>query len=207
MLTSGVIQEALARMHARIDFFRDVLNAADRELGDGDTGMTVAQLITAWQACATELPVEVGAALVVLGKSTRRASGSSLAGVLAVGLSAAGKISSGREALDRRGIAAALGAAAAAIVERSGAAAEDKTVLDVVLRVKRDLERAESDGALLATALAAADAALDEFRGRESRLGRARIYGQKSIGRDDPGMLAAAMLLRAAADPGVPLQR
>jgi hypothetical protein len=41
-------------------------------------------------------------------------------------------------------------------------------------------------------------------RGRRSKIfarsknGRARIYGAKSAGHDDPGMLAALLLLRAA---------
>jgi hypothetical protein len=40
--------------------------------------------------------------------------------------------------------------------------------------------------------------ALTEFRSCEARVGRARVYGEKSIGHDDPGMLAALLLLRAA---------
>ena len=31
---------------------------------------------------------------------------------------------------------------------------------------------------------------MDQFRNRQSKIGRARIFGEKSIGLDDPGMLA-----------------
>ena len=31
---------------------------------------------------------------------------------------------------------------------------------------------------------------MDQFRNRQSQIGRARIFGEKSIGLDDPGMLA-----------------
>jgi hypothetical protein len=56
---------------------------------------------------------------------------------------------------------------------------------------------------LLAVALAAAERALRDYRDRASKLGRARMYGERSIGHDDPGMLAIVLLLRAAlATPG-----
>lgn len=42
------------------------------------------------------------------------------------------------------------------------------------------------------------DDALFGFGDRESRLGRARMHGARSVGHDDPGMLAAARLLSAA---------
>ncbi len=51
---------------------------------------------------------------------------------------------------------------------------------------------------LHAVALQAAEGALVAYRERESRMGRARMYGAKSAGSDDPGMLAAVMLLKAA---------
>jgi hypothetical protein len=119
------------------------------------------------------------------------------------------RIEPGRRAghrIVRAGIIGALAAAATAIVERSGAAPGDKSILDALLRIERDLKAKEGEDRLLDTAIAAASAAIDEFRGRESRIGRARIYGSKSIGLDDPGMLAALMLLSSCA-AGATLQR
>jgi hypothetical protein len=179
-------------MQAAVAPIRDELNAADRELGDGDTGMTVEELVTAWSSAAPDLPEDVGEALRKLAQATRRASGSSLASVAAMALGAAGKAAAGRVALDGPGLAAALDAAAAAIGERSGAAPGDKTVLDSLLAVAAAMRAPDGD------ARVAAEAALVEFRGRECRLGRARMYGARTVGRDDPGMLAAARLLRAA---------
>ena len=56
--------------------------------------------------------------------------------------------------------------------------------------------------ALLAMGLAgcqaddrATDQALDRFRDQPNKLGRARMFGEKSIGLDDPGMLAFRRLL------------
>lgn len=189
-LDTDRLRRAIDRMHAAIGPIREELNAADRELGDGDTGMTVEELVTAWQGAATELPVDVGEALRKLAQVTRRASGSSLASVAAMALGAAAKTATGKPMLDRAALAAALQAGVDAVAERSGASPGDKSVLDTLLAVAAALRDPQGD------AIVAAEAALAEFRGREARLGRARMYGARTIGLDDPGMLAAARLLR-----------
>jgi len=187
-------------MSAAIAPIRETLNAADRDLGDGDTGMTVEQIVAVWQGAAAELPEgDVGEALRMLGRATRRASGSSLAAVVAIGLAAASKRAAAEPVLDRAALAEALEAAAGAIAERSGAVAGDKSVLDSVLAIAAAL-KAERDTNVLSTAVAAAARAIEDFRGRPCRVGRARMYGERSIGRDDPGMLAVLLLLRAVRD-------
>lgn len=182
--TVAGIAEAVRRMHAGIDAIREELNAADRAMGDGDTGMTVASVVAACNAACASEHADVGAMLQALGRETRRASGSSLASVMGIGLAAAGK--SGATSAE-----AMLAAAANAITERSGAAAGDKTILDSLLAIRAALARGEDP-------VQAARHALDEFRPREAKIGRARVYGAKSAGYDDPGMLAALLLLRAA---------
>ena len=183
-MTTQAIAEAIRRMYAGLDEIREVLNAADRVMGDGDTGMTVANVVTAWYAALADDYADVSAMLQGLGRATRRATGSSLGSVMGIGLSAAGK----SVATSAVGM---LDATMAAISERSGASAGDKTILDSLLAIRDALANGEDP-------LDAAQRALDEFRSRESKIGRARIYGAKSAGHDDPGMLAALLLLRSA---------
>jgi phosphoenolpyruvate---glycerone phosphotransferase subunit DhaL len=192
-VTAADIEAAVRRIHARVDTLRDELNAADRALGDGDTGMTIANVVGAWMNALPPAVDDVGALLLQLGRETRRASGSSLGSVLAIGLTAAGKAAPASP--DRDAVVALLGAAADAITERSGASAGDKTILDSLLAVRDAVDSGRS-------AVDGAAAALETFRGREARMGRARIYGAKSVGQDDPGMLAAVLLLRAAREDG-----
>lgn len=198
MLTSIAIARAIEHIDAGIVPIRDELNAADRHLGDGDTGMTIGQVVGAWKGASGSLPADVGAALLALGRETGRATGSSLGSVLAMGLSAAGRSGRGREQIDRAGIVPLLAAATAAITERSGAQPGDKSILDSLLRIEHALGTESGSGNALDMAVDAAAAALDEFRGRESRIGRARMYGARSAGHDDPGMLAVHRLLSAA---------
>ena len=189
---------AVNHIHADVAGIRDTLNAADRRLGDGDTGMTIEQVVAAWQALETENTQDIGATLIALGRATAKATGSSLGSVLAIGLGAAGRAVRGRPAVDRAGMIAALAAAREAIVTRSGAAVGDKTILDSLAHIERALAAAADGDDLQAVALRAAEDAVTEYRDRESRIGRARMYGARSAGSDDPGMLAAVLLLRAA---------
>ena len=197
MLTSAAVAAAIARLHERIGPIRQALDAADRELGDGDTGMTVEGLVGAWSAVAPTVGGDVGAALTSLARETRRASGSSLGSVVAIGLAAAGKVLQGRDAVDAAELAGALRAAVEAISARSGATPGDKTVLDSLVSIGDALGAEPQDGSLVEVGIAASERALAEFRDRECRLGRARVYGTRSAGRDDPGMMAAALLLQA----------
>jgi dihydroxyacetone kinase len=203
MLDNDVLAEALASIATRVDAMRDALNAADRSLGDGDTGMTIAGIVGAWQAASLRDAADVGAAIMALGRAAASATGSSLGSVIATGLRAAGRDAAGRATLDRAGLVAALDAALRAIGERSGAQPGDKTVLDSLVAIRHALAGATAKEGLLAVALAAAERALRDYRDRASKLGRARMYGERSIGHDDPGMLAVVLLLRAAlATPG-----
>ncbi len=173
--------------------------------------MTIEQVVGSWRVLQSDTagntageaaqdagPQDIGVALVALGRDTARATGSSLGSVLAIGLGAAGRAVRGRVALDRAGLVTALAAAREAIVARSGAALGDKSLLDSIAGVEQALAVASDGDDLHALSLGAADGALTDFRARESRIGRARMYGAKSVGFDDPGMLAAVLLLRAA---------
>jgi len=202
MLVTADIVQAVERLNNAAATLRDTLNDADRQLGDGDTGMTVGTVVAAWNA-QSDLPVDIGEAVLALGKATSRATGSSLGGVLALGLTAAGRTLRGKASADRDAIVVALDAAVAAICSRSGANPGDKTILDSLVRIRDELAEAHASANLAQVAKRAAANALSEFRERESRLGRARMYGARSIGHDDPGMLAALRMLVASTDETV----
>jgi dihydroxyacetone kinase-like protein len=200
MLNTVVLAAAIDRMAQAAPLLRERLNEADRQLGDGDTGMTVERVVIAMQHAAHGLPSDIGAALASLSAECSRATGSSLGSVIAIGLAAAARRARGQEQLDTPGIVTLLHAAIEAIQTRSGAQAGDKTMLDSLIAITQALEHAPADRSMRPLALGAASAALDEFRMQQSRLGRARVYGDKSIGHDDPGMVAVTLLLGALDD-------
>ena len=79
---------------------------------------------------------------------------------------------------------------------RGKAALGDKTVLDALNAAAAAAEGRAEPGDMLRAAAAAVDATLERMRGMQARIGRARIFGERSIGLDDPGMRAFREVLR-----------
>lgn len=202
MLTTPGLVEAIDHIAAELMPMRDRLNDADSKLGDGDTGMTVARMVEAVRAISGELPADIGAALVQCGRACSKATGSSLGAVIAMALTAAGRSARGHTAVDQAELAEMLSAAATVIQERSGARPGDKTVLDSLLAIRDACVSAGPSTSLRELAVSTASNALDKFRDREAKLGRARMYGSKSVGFDDPGMLAVYLVLKATCASG-----
>jgi dihydroxyacetone kinase-like protein len=71
----------------------------------------------------------------------------------------------------------------------------DKSVLDSIDAVVRAIDGKDDPAAMLAAAKAAAEAAVAAFRDRPNRLGRARMFAERSVGMDDPGMRAFQRLV------------
>jgi phosphoenolpyruvate---glycerone phosphotransferase subunit DhaL len=179
----GAVQSNATRLEAE-------LNAADRELGDGDTGTMVVRRVGAMAAVQPAPDASDPEYLAAIATAGAQSTGSSL-GTLLVGalLAMAAALRSGPQAN-----ADLVATACEAIARRGRAEPGAKTILDALLAIEAAL-RADPDAAFLPTARDAAQAALTAFRPRQSSLGRARLYADASVGKDDPGMLATALVL------------
>ena len=87
--------------------------------------------------------------------------------------------------------------AVAGMSKRSQAQLGDKTILDALNSVGKSVTGQSDPGAMIEQANQAVDEALNQFRDQPCKVGRARIFGEKTIGRDDPGMLALKRMLEA----------
>ena len=72
-------------------------------------------------------------------------------------------------------------------------------MLDSLDAVARALEGVSEPGEAAERAATAADEAREALRDRPATVGRARIFAEKSVGMDDPGMLAMSHIVRAVA--------
>jgi dihydroxyacetone kinase-like protein len=193
-INSQALHAALARVAASIQDAQAELNAADGALGDGDLGITVARGFT--EAAATELPADLGLAFMECAKAMQHVSSSSFGTLLATAAMSAAKALKGRTELDPAEIAGLIEGALATMMARGKGSLGDKTVLDSFDAVARAMREA-SPGALYERCLAAAQATLEDFKGKPNKLGRARMFGEASIGLDDPGQLAMVRIIQA----------
>lgn len=198
-VTVSTIASAIARAHQAMGPLEQVLNDADAKLGDGDTGGMLARVIGKMAEVDLSGAADPGAALTQLAKAATVATGSSLGTLFATGLLAAGREAKGRQAIAAGDLAGVVATARDAMIARGGASLGDKTVLDSLDAIAAALQGVKTiEGAAGAAAKAAAQA-LDAFRGKPNRIGRARMFGDQTIGHDDPGMLAIKALSAALA--------
>jgi len=196
-LTSESLGHGLTRICAALETCADELNTADGKLGDGDLGVTMQRGARGVQATLHTLPADVGMALMTCAQAFVKISGSTYGTLLATGLMSAAKACKGRETVPWAEMSSLVAGAVAAMQQRGKGALGDKTVLDALDAVRAATAGLDTPEKILVAAQAAIDRTMGDFRGKPSRQGRARMFGEKSIGLDDPGMLALRRMLDA----------
>jgi phosphoenolpyruvate---glycerone phosphotransferase subunit DhaL len=196
-LTTDSLRHAIARLQEKMPACAAALNELDGALGDGDLGVTLTRAAARLSEDAPKLPEDLGMALFQCAQAFTRVTASTYGTLLATGLMAAAKTTKGRTAVPWTEISPLLAAALKSMSDRGKGQLGDKTVLDAVEAARRATEGLDEPAAILSTAVAALSGTLVEFRDRPFRQGRARIFGDKGLGRDDPGMVAFLRILEA----------
>ena len=197
MITTDSIKSAATKIAQLMEESADELNAADGLLGDGDLGITMVRGFREIIEVRDSLPDDVGMALFQCAKAFTKSSGSSYGTLLATGLMSVAKKKKGQQEIQVEEISALLDVALDAMKQRGKAELGDKTVLDVIA-ASSQAAKDQSDGSSVLKAINdAVTSTIDEFRPRQSKIGRARIFSEKSIGLDDPGMLAFRKMIEA----------
>jgi len=194
-LTTDTLKAAVPRLAAAASAAEAELNALDGQLGDGDLGITVS---AGWKEVARDaaaMPDDVGMAFLAAAKAFQRVSSSSYGTLTATALMAAAKRTRGQTDVPWSEVPALVAAGRDAMMERGKGALGDKSVLDVVDAVARAIDGMDDPAKMREAAMAATATAMDEFRKKPNKLGRARMFAEKSVGMDDPGMLAFQRIL------------
>ncbi|QDB78651.1 DAK2 domain-containing protein [Georgenia wutianyii] len=197
----GTIQRSLAELVGYADELRDL----DQALGDGDLGITVTlganAVIEALNHISPEAtPAEIARAAA---KAFANANPSTMAALVAGGLLAGSKSWADVEDVDVAAAAAFVRAAGENIAQRGKTQLGDKTILDAIMPAADALAGARDGETGIADAIAAAEQAVVETRGLQSRRGRASWLQERSIGLQDPGATAMLRFLQSWQQAGV----
>ncbi|RWI31386.1 MAG: dihydroxyacetone kinase subunit L [Mesorhizobium sp.] len=199
VFTGTDVGAAIRRVALALVESKDRFNKLDAAGGDGDMGTTLATVSLALLADETIYPNDVGESLMRIAKTIARTSGSSLSAVVMTGLITLGKTWSAKHDVAWIEMAPALSNALETMQARSKARPGDKTVLDGIARVARNIEGISTAEKMSATAQQATADALAEFRSCPAIIGRLRLEPSKGIGSDDPGMVALHVAVSAMA--------
>jgi dihydroxyacetone kinase-like protein len=199
LVDASSLKRALARCCEALDAAAPELNTLDARLGDGDLGTTLSKCAANLRELLAAPPSSLEALLKAGAQACARASGSSFGTLLAIAFLSASRSAGPRDVLDRDALVALLNDVGQAVSQRGGAQLGDKTMLDSLAAVTSALRHAR-DGEAVTLKAAARDAAaqaLEAFRNRPNRIGRARMFAERSMGLDDPGMVAVQRIVQA----------
>jgi dihydroxyacetone kinase len=203
-----VLGQAAQLAHAAMMAAEQNLNEADSRLGDGDTGSMLARVTAAIAKTEVSTASDLGSGFALYARAAAGATGSSLGTLLATALLTLSRETKGRAEVPWSELSRLLEAALEAMMRRGGAALGDKTILDSIHAVASSLQGAEDGEAAYGAARGASAEALRVFRLKPNLIGRARMFGDKSVGHDDPGMLACALLIEGlgtSTSPNLPV--
>lgn len=198
-ITLATLADAIARANSAMSNLTDILNAADAKLGDGDTGTMLARLIGTFAAVDVRNAENLGAGFMALAKAGAASTGSSLGTLIITAMMTAGKATTGKTELAWSDLSGLLAAIRYAAMARGKAELGAKTIIDGLDALASGIEGKTDAESVAVAAEKAMDGVLAEFRDRPSAMGRARMFAEKSVGLDDPGMLALAEIVRSLA--------
>ena len=195
--TSDSLRNAIPKLAAKMETSADELNTLDGQLGDGDLGVTMVRGLRGLMEIKEDLPDDLGLALLKCAQAITKLSASSYGTLLATGLMAAAKDSRDRTERPWRDVSPLLHLAEDAMLKRGKGHLGGKTVVDAVHAVAQNLKGIDDPQAALSAAKQAMSDTLEDYRDKPNQLGRARIFGEKSVGLDDPGMIAFQRIIEA----------
>ena len=171
----------------------------DAVAGDGDFGYSLARgfesVLENWDTLDNSSPSTFlkGVASIL---ATRL--GGTSGPIWGTGFLRAGSAVEGRSELDLGDVLALIDGAITGIQQRGGASIGDKTLLDALGPLRGELEvwsdRAAPPGEVAKAVAAAARRGAESTKELQARRGRASYVGERSIGHEDPGAVAVAVI-------------
>ena len=192
-----ILREAAIRMQEKhVKTLRDL----DALIGDGDLGITISK---GFKAVEETLSVtkerKIGKILREAGMVFNEANPSTFGVFFATAFNEAAREVKDNESVSIDDMGRMFQAATQGIAKRGNAKVGDKTILDALVPAARAFQEAGESGssvydALQRTAEAARDGA-EKTRELKARIGRARSFGDRTHGVQDPGATAVSLFL------------
>ena len=170
----------------------DEFNSIDGQLGDGDLGITISKGLKEINENLNKFEDELSKNFIVCAQCFTKASSSSFGTLIAISFMTIAKETKGKKELNLNDIPDIINKVIEAICTRGKSKIGDKTFVDTLFEISNSISRSENN--YNQNIYKATINALNNFRGKECKIGRARMFGEKSKNLDDPGMFALSRL-------------
>ena len=175
----------------------DEFNAADGKIGDGDLGITILNGLEEINNNIEKFTDDLSINFMLCSQAFVKKSGSSFGTLIAFSFMNISRNLKGRNTCDHEDIITMINTAMSTIQERGKTKVGDKTILDTLDFISRNLKATKNNINYPELFKSSANEALNAFKGKKILIGRARMFEDKTKDLDDPGMLALHKLSEA----------
>jgi dihydroxyacetone kinase-like protein len=181
---------------------KDWLFELDSAMGDGDLGITMSTGFSKVYEMISALEEEdIGKTFMKVGMTLAETVPSTLGTLMATGFIRAGKTIQGKTEVDLANSVLMASVFVEGIIERGKAKPGEKTIIDSLYPAFQALKLASEEGRDLKEgfkkAYEAAKGGVEDTKEMLPKHGRVVWYGEKSIGKKDPGAVAGMLLIKA----------
>jgi len=167
--------------------FYDEFNAADGKIGDGDLGVTILNGLQEINNNKANFKDDMGDNFMLFSQSFVKKSGSSFGTLIAFSFMNISKNLKGKSECNHEDIVNIFETALKTILERGKTNLGDKTIADSLDLIIKKLKNNKKYSEVFKSST---KQALEDFKGKKIKIGRARMFEDKTKDLDDPGMLA-----------------
>ena len=187
MLNKEILINIFKKLFEEAKNSYDEFNSADGKIGDGDLGVTILHGLEEVNNNINKFSDDMGTNFMVCSQAFVKKSGSSFGTLVAFSFMNISKNLKGKTECNHEDIVDVFEIALKTILERGKTNLGDKTIADsldlIIKRLKDNQNYSEAFKS-------ATKQALEDFKGKKIKIGRARMFEEKTKELDDPGMFA-----------------
>ena len=171
----------------------DEFNSADGKIGDGDLGVTILHGLEEVNSNIDKFTDDMGTNFMICSQAFVKKSGSSFGTLIAFSFMNISKNLKGKTECNHDDIIFIFETALKTILERGKTNLGDKTIADSLDLIVKELKSNQDYSNVFKSAT---KQALEDFKGKKIKIGRARMFEDKTKDLDDPGMFALNRLTK-----------
>ena len=187
MLNKEILTKIFKKLLEEAKNSYDDFNSADGKIGDGDLGVTILHGLEEINNTINKFSDDIGANFMLCSQAFVKKSGSSFGTLIAFSFMNISKNLKGKTECNHDDIISIFETALKTILERGKTNLGDKTIADTLDLIIKNLKDNQNYSDVFKSST---KQALEDFKGKKIRIGRARMFEDKTKNLDDPGMFA-----------------
>ena len=187
MLNKEVLTNIFKKLLEEAKNSYDDFNSADGKIGDGDLGVTILHGLEEISNSISKFSDDMGANFMFCSQAFVKKSGSSFGTLIAFSFMNISKNLKGKTECNHDDIILIFETALKTILERGKTNLGDKTIADSLDLIIKNLKDNQNYSNVFKSST---KQALENFKGKKIKIGRARMFEDKTKDLDDPGMFA-----------------